>query len=59
MVLRHAPDVVIDCVNTATGFAYQNVFESATNLRQQAARRHAVSLELVEKHLTTHRPSPT
>ncbi|HEV7590052.1 MAG TPA: hypothetical protein VGO40_18185 [Longimicrobium sp.] len=52
LVLRHAPEVVIDCVNTATGFAYQNVFESAANLREQAARG-SVSLELVEKHLTS------
>src|SRR5215218_7810628 len=52
MILRHAPEVVIDCVNTATGFAYHNVFESAANLREQAARG-GVSLELVEKHLTS------
>lgn len=52
MVLRRQPDMVIDCVNTATGFAYQNVFESAANLREQAARG-SVSLELVEKHLTS------
>src|SRR4051794_37261590 len=25
LILRHQPDAVIDCVNTATGFAYQNV----------------------------------
>lgn len=52
MILRNTPEVVIDCVNTATGFAYQNVFESAANLREQAARG-SVSLELVEKHLTS------
>jgi NAD(P)-dependent dehydrogenase (short-subunit alcohol dehydrogenase family) len=52
LILRHHPEVVIDCVNTATGFAYQNVFESAANLREQAARG-SVSLELVEKHLTS------
>lgn len=33
LILRHRPDAVIDCVNTATGFAYQNVFKSAAALR--------------------------
>jgi NAD(P)-dependent dehydrogenase (short-subunit alcohol dehydrogenase family) len=52
MVLRHRPDAVIDCVNTATGFAYQNVFKSASALREAAAAG-PVGLEAVEKHLTT------
>lgn len=29
MVRRHRPEVVVDCVNTATGLSYQNVFEGA------------------------------
>ncbi|HEU4452886.1 MAG TPA: hypothetical protein VFR81_07490 [Longimicrobium sp.] len=52
VVLRHRPHAVVDCVNTATGFAYQNVFKSAGALRA-AARRGPVELEAVEKHLTT------
>lgn len=52
LVLRHRPDAVIDCVNTATGFAYQNVFKSAASLRE-AARQGDVGLEQVEKHLAT------
>ena len=52
LILRHRPEIVIDCVNTATGFAYQNVFESAANLRELAVKG-SVSLELVEKHLTS------
>jgi hypothetical protein len=52
MVLRHRPDIVVDCVNTATAFAYQNVFKSAAGLRE-AARRGPVDLETVEKHLVT------
>lgn len=52
LVLRHRPDAVIDCVNTATGFAYQNVFKSASSLRAAAAEG-PVGLEAVEKHLTT------
>lgn len=52
LVLRHRPGVVIDCVNTATGFAYQNVFKSASSLRASAAEG-PVGVEAVEKHLTT------
>ncbi len=52
MILRHEPDLVVDCVNTATAFAYQNVFKSAANLRE-VARRGPVDLETVEKHLLT------
>jgi hypothetical protein len=52
LVLRHRPDAVIDCINTATGFAYQNVFKSASSLRE-AARGGPVDLETVEKHLAT------
>jgi hypothetical protein len=52
MILRHKPHAVIDCVNTATGFAYQNVFKSARALRQ-AARDGTLDEETVEKHLTT------
>jgi hypothetical protein len=52
MVLRHRPDIVVDCVNTATAFAYRNVFKSASALRE-AARRGPVDLDTVEKHLVT------
>ena len=52
MVLRHRPDIVVDCVNTATAFAYRNVFKSAAALRE-AARRGPVDQETVEKHLMT------
>lgn len=52
MILRHRPDIVVDCVNTATAFAYQNVFKSAAALRD-AARRGPVDQETVEKHLMT------
>ncbi|HVH11910.1 MAG TPA: hypothetical protein VM759_02605, partial [Longimicrobium sp.] len=46
------PHIIVDCVNTATAFAYQNVFKSAAGLRE-AARRGPVDLETVEKHLMT------
>jgi NAD(P)-dependent dehydrogenase (short-subunit alcohol dehydrogenase family) len=52
MLLRHRPDVIVDCINTATAFAYQNIFDSASKLRT-AAREAPVDLEQVERHLTT------
>jgi NAD(P)-dependent dehydrogenase (short-subunit alcohol dehydrogenase family) len=52
MILAHRPGVVVDCVSTATGFAYQNVFKSAAALRQ-AGRAGPVDLETVEKHLVS------
>ena len=33
MILRHQPQILIDCINTATAFAYLNVYESAAELR--------------------------
>ena len=52
MILRHRPEIVVDCVNTATAFAYQNVFKSVSGLRE-AARRGPVDQETIEKHLIT------
>lgn len=52
LILRHRPEIVVDCVNTATVFAYQNVFRSAASLREAAARGEA-DLEAVEGHLAT------
>ncbi len=52
MILRHRPHIVVDCVNTATAFAYQNVFKSAASLRE-AARKGPVDAETIEKHLVT------
>jgi NAD(P)-dependent dehydrogenase (short-subunit alcohol dehydrogenase family) len=49
---RHRPELVVDCVNTATAFAYQNVFASAAQLRAQAESGEC-SAELVERHLAT------
>lgn len=31
---RHRPDVLVDCINTATAIAYQDVFSSVESLRQ-------------------------
>lgn len=52
LVLDERPDIVVDCVNTATAFAYQNVFESADALRAEA-RGSGASAHSVERHLAT------
>lgn len=33
LIRQHRPDVVVDCVNTATGFSYQDVFDGAAKVR--------------------------
>ncbi|MDQ3520837.1 MAG: short-chain dehydrogenase [Gemmatimonadota bacterium] len=52
LLLRHRPTLVIDCINTATVFAYQNVYAGAADLRKQAASGH-VDPEAAERHLAT------
>jgi hypothetical protein len=49
---RHRPDAVVDCINTATAFAYQDVYGSAREL-QARARGSGVTLSDVEQHLLT------
>ncbi len=41
LLSRWRPAIVVDCVNTATAFAYQNVFDSAAHLRELAAAGQA------------------
>lgn len=36
LVRTHKPDVIVDCVNTATGLSYQNVFDGAKKVLQSA-----------------------
>jgi NAD(P)-dependent dehydrogenase (short-subunit alcohol dehydrogenase family) len=52
MFERHRPEIVVDCINTATAFAYQNIFESASALRADAAQG-SVAGDVVERHLAT------
>ncbi len=52
LLLRHRPTIVVDCINTATIFAYQNVFASAARLRA-SARSGEIDAETVERHLST------
>lgn len=34
MIRRHRPEVVVDCVNTATGLSYQDVFQGAAKVME-------------------------
>lgn len=52
LLLEHRPQIVVDCINTATVFAYQNVYSSVATLRERA-RRGDADLEAVERHLAT------
>ena len=56
---RHRPDVVIDCINTATAFAYQDVFYSVRRVQKAVADVDAGEADVealrdaIESHLTT------
>lgn len=52
LLQRHRPDILIDCINTATAFAYQNIFQSARQLRA-AANRDEATVDVVESHIAT------
>jgi len=49
---RYRPDAVVDCINTATAFAYQDMFQSARELLA-LARNGAPAREDVERHVLT------
>ena len=34
IIRRHRPEVIVDCVNTATGISYQDVFDGAAKVRE-------------------------
>jgi nucleoside-diphosphate-sugar epimerase len=50
LLARYKPDAVVDSINTATAFAYQDVFESARDLRAKALQGKADQAS-VEQHL--------
>ncbi|GBD33279.1 hypothetical protein HRbin33_02262 [bacterium HR33] len=52
LLMRFRPDIVIDCINTATAFAYQNVYASAFELLEDAAAER-IDRGKVERHLLT------
>ncbi len=54
LLKRYRPDAVVDSVNTATAFAYQDVFQSARDLLQRArAGQGGADAAAVEAHVLT------
>lgn len=49
----HRPEIVIDCVNTATAIAYQDLFTSAGKLRDLMWSGSTPTVADIEAHLTT------
>lgn len=52
LLTKYKPAAVVDCVNTATAFAYQDVYKSARALHAQA-KAGGVDQAAIEKHLLT------
>lgn len=52
LLVKYKPDIVVDSVNTATAFAYQNIFDAATAIRARAVTG-PVTGEEVERMLAT------
>ncbi len=59
VISRHKPDVVIDSVNSATGLAYQDIYNGYYNLKQELTKAHENNVltenltSEIEKMLTT------
>ncbi|MGH7531468.1 MAG: short-chain dehydrogenase [Gemmatimonadales bacterium] len=55
LLLQYRPDAVVDSINTATAFAYQDIFRSARTLLEQARRGEqagrGVDAASIEGHL--------
>jgi len=49
----YRPEIIIDCVNTATAIAYQDLFSSASGLRNLIRGGGQPTIADVEAHLTT------
>ena len=52
LLLKYSPDIIVDSINTATAFAYQNIFDAATDIRAKAID-NTVSRDDVERLLAT------
>jgi NAD(P)-dependent dehydrogenase (short-subunit alcohol dehydrogenase family) len=52
LIVGQRPEIIVDCVNTATAIAYRDVFTAADRLRRMAAKSETVPSEDVEQLLT-------
>ncbi len=53
LIDAYRPEIIIDCVNTATAIAYQDLFSSASGLRDLIRGGGQPTVADVEAHLTT------
>src|SRR4029077_18349802 len=52
LLLRYKPDAVVDSINTATAFAYQDIFDSSRDLLARAQHgAAAIDRATIEQHL--------
>src|SRR4029077_3238852 len=52
LLLRYKPDAVVDSINTATAFAYQDIFDSSRDLLARAQHGPAATARAtIEQHL--------
>jgi len=52
---EHRPDLVVDCVNTATALAYQDIYRSAAEVMDHLDKEHGIETfrGVLERHLCT------
>jgi hypothetical protein len=51
VLAHHRPDIVVDCINTASAFAYRGIYQSARDLREL---EHSGSTEALRRGLEQH-----
>jgi NAD(P)-dependent dehydrogenase (short-subunit alcohol dehydrogenase family) len=55
LIVRHRPDVIVDCVNTATGIAYQDIYRTSRQafraLREGQDLRESLEMLLVTDYV--------
>ncbi|MBN1637729.1 MAG: short-chain dehydrogenase [Ignavibacteriales bacterium] len=55
VIMKHKPDILVDCVNSATGIAYQDVYTVVRNIRNLISKKPPVEtlIEETEKMICT------
>ncbi len=54
LIQKYKPDIVIDCINSATAIAYQDIFQSSRDVVKQLKNKNDAALrEAIEKLLCT------
>ncbi|RME77246.1 MAG: short-chain dehydrogenase, partial [Planctomycetota bacterium] len=53
VIQKHKPDIVVDCVNTATAISYQNIFETSRELQKSLDSFQKIQENIPEGGLET------